>query len=156
MVWRDRKRYTLLAHALFLFSVQFLAYSVKMSCCNSVDIFFGISGTHVAMALRIAKAFILANGCWPVAISSYRNQIRTSWDRIFPLPLKDLMPTCPSVCHNLRVIAMHRFAPAVKKQGSRTLTRRDRRLPLGKLAFLSSLCAPRSSSTDRIFQNHRV
>ncbi len=59
----------------FLISIRFFTYNQTISCCNSVDKFDSGSGTHVMIALIIPKAFIFANGCWPVAISNYINQI---------------------------------------------------------------------------------
>jgi len=60
---------------LIAFLSSFLTYNQTISCCNSVDKFVGGSGTHVIMVVIIPNAFILANGCWPVAISNYRISI---------------------------------------------------------------------------------
>ncbi len=65
-----------------IFRSNLFTYNQTISCCNSDDKFVGGSGNQVIIALIIPNAFIFANGCWPVAISNYTNQINiTSKDQ---------------------------------------------------------------------------
>ena len=77
-----------------------ITYSQTISCCNSVDKFVGGSGTHVIIVLIIASAFILANGCWPVAISSYMKQMITYLSKLKGIFIYCWKTQCPHVWSN--------------------------------------------------------